>query len=138
MILFTLFVTSAFSQKKQTPAEREEAFRKEITRAKWQQIAKTDEGETYYINTLTMTRVVSTVIFTTMMEKRGTAEYNKVVGGCTKDLFAVSIRLQKNPGMSEFIGGEIEDPQMITVKKGTVGSAMLDYVCKNAAVTEVQ
>lgn len=138
ILLLAVPLAASAQTKRQTLKEREEAFRQEIATAKWVLFTRTDEGEPYYINSLTMSRFMSTVIFTTKREKRGTIEYGKIVGGCTKDLIAVSINMMQNPGMKELIGGEIEEPEMTTAEKGTIGYAMLDYVCKNAKVMEVK
>ena len=126
------------AQKTQTPAEREQGFRNDIGKAKWVLVTKDEDGEPYYIDSLTMGRVMSTVIFATKSSKRGTIEYSKVGGGCTKDLFVVSIKMVSNPGVKELVGGEIENPDFETVTKGTVGYIMLDYVCKNAKVIQVK
>lgn len=138
ILILSSLAGSIAAQKAQTREEREQRFRAAIGKAKWFLVTKDEDGKPYYIDSLTMGRAVSTVVFTTKSSKRGTIEYNKVVGGCTKDLFAVSIRMVSNPGVKELVGAEIEKPDFETVARGTIGYIMLDYVCKNAKVITVE
>lgn len=138
ILILATAVIGAAQAKKQTAAEREEMFRQQIPKAKWVVVTRDEDAEPYYVDSLTMSRLMSTVVFITKSEKRGTIEYNKVIGGCTKDLFTISIRMVSNPGVKELIGEEIENPDFETVPKGSIGYIMLDYVCKNAKVMEVK
>lgn len=76
LILASLAGTLA-AQKTQTREGREQRFRDEIAKAKWLLVTKDDDGEPYHIDSLSMSRVMSTVVFATKSTKRGTIEYNK-------------------------------------------------------------
>jgi hypothetical protein len=130
-------IAAAATAQNKTPEQRDEFFKKEIAAAKWVFVTDDEDGMHYHIDSLTMNRVMSIVTFIYKTEKRGTVSYVKVGGGCSRDVFSVVNVMQSNPGVKGLSGGEIEDPPMDEVEKGTIGYIMLDYVCKNAKVTKV-
>jgi hypothetical protein len=126
-----MLASTAFTQ--ETDAKRRtEMFKREIAKANWQFISK-DDGASYYVDLLTMKRMMGTVVvFLVKRETKENIEYTKNIGGCSKHIVAIANRLTSTRGEESLTGGELDNPKQVVVSKGTMSYSILEYVCKNA------
>jgi hypothetical protein len=132
-VIFVLVALAGVKAQEMTKERRNEAFKREISRADWVLAAKDENGIPYYVDSLTMKRFVNTVVvFLVKSEKKESIEYTKNIGGCTKHIVATDNRMFSKPGGESLTGGAVDQAEHVVLAKGTIDYSILEYVCKNA------
>ena len=104
------------------------------TTANWVVLGEDADGYPFSVDTRMMDRIEDAVLFRIKAEKRGTAIYWGYIGDCGKDFITVLNAFAVFPGSPDLVPQDYGKNAM-TVKKGSVGSVMLDYVCEHAKIT---
>lgn len=105
--------------------------------AEWVKITAGADPSSYYVDGAAMTRLSASIFFRIKVEMPSGTAYYMALGQCYDKMIMRSDGLVMPTGSSEVVSLRDHDEDYVVAKPGTVNSAIVDYVCRNAKTFDV-
>lgn len=133
-LLTALFLSSAGL----TIGQMTTAKLKELnSKARWVLVTRDADSVPYYVDHSMMDRIRDTVVFRVKTERRGTSKFMVFLGGCDDNRVMMTSHFAVYPGSEEPVLLE-KEKSIYSTSNDSIGSSLLDYVCKNAKITLIE